>query len=186
MDALALASVADVELKMDPSDANIPFRDASAASSAATTGVVPPLPLCTARASALPATRSSFTSAFRYSTVFASVCGTTPDSYAAMVSACAPPAFNSSSDVASARRLVAEVDADDEDADDDETTRRASSRTVRRIISNVGGHVASRASSSPVIVRHRHRRRVDEFLSTSSTLIRLNPRLEERPLLLMV
>ena len=80
--------------------------------------------------------------------MFASVCGTAPDSYAAMVSACAPRAFISSSDVPSARRLVAEVDADDEDADDDETTRRASSRTVRRIIC----HGASRASSSPVIV----------------------------------
>jgi hypothetical protein len=68
-----------------------------------------------------------------------------------MVSACAPRAFISSSDVPSARRLVAEVDADDEDAADDETTRRASSRTVRRI-SNDGGHGAPRASSSRVIV----------------------------------
>ena len=135
---------------MDPSDANIPFRDASAASSAARMGAVPPLPLCTARASALPATRSSFTSAFKYSTVFASVCGTALDSYAAIVSACAPRAFISSSVVPSARRLVAEEDADEEDAVDDETTRRASSRTVRRI-SNHGGHGASRASSSPVM-----------------------------------
>jgi hypothetical protein len=146
--------------KIDPNDANIPFGAASLSVAVALAPIAPVVaaasavaPLCTARANALSFTRSSATSAFRYSAVFASVRTAAPFSYASITSACRPPAFASRRDVVNRLRSVVDAgDAtardDDDDADADDVARascvahRAPPRLIARLA--ISRSIASR------------------------------------------
>jgi len=154
--------------KIDPNDANIPFGAASLSAAIALASTAPVVavasavaPLCTARANALSFTRSSATSAFRYSAVFASVRTAEPLSYASITSACRPRAFASRRDVVNRLRVVVEAgDAtarDDDDADADDVARAScvAHRAPPRLIARL-------ASSRSIASRARGRKRVDE------------------------